>query len=130
MSMSDYQLCKALKDAGFPQDFKPGAKYYAPNGEGLQAKIDPKEWDEEELKHWGVKDISEFVRWPTSYELKTACQEKLETEFLRGISITWLERHEEDLYGYQREWYDHMARLWIALNSESLLDLPIKTERP
>ena len=117
--MLDYKLCKALKDAGFPQDFSLGQDFYAPNGEMFYAKVHFKEWLAEDLDHYGVKDISEFARCPSSNELRKACQQKFDRQLTRGISAWWLDRHAEDLYGFEQGQWDDMARLWIALQLEA-----------
>ncbi len=84
--MDYYKLCKALKDAGFPQKYSLSQHYIAPNGVMFWAKTDPKEWHSSDKAFEEYGPMSEWARYPSSDELKKRCQEMLDKQLAIGIS--------------------------------------------
>jgi hypothetical protein len=106
--MSDYELLKKLRNAGYPQVFKPGTLFCAEDGELYKSKISTVDPSELEL--------GDIVVHPSFEELRKACQEILNERMRRGISTEWFTVNSHHLEGVRSGYWSSAVHLWIALH--------------
>ena len=104
-----YELCKQLKDAGFPQIIRIQTSYYKNNGE-------------EQHPSYSV-DGGDCIVNPTFSELIKECGEKFYAlNFNRGFKIKWMAEgvlSDDTIIGEAaRTPEEAVAKLWLELNKD------------